>query len=153
MTTSSQQQVERIKKLKYDYWRACDAKDPEAFRRCFTEHGSTIDYGALGVTDADGMAAVFRRIALAKDETGHRVLDMHHGFHPDVTLLGDAEATGRWTLSFRQVDLRARTETVLSGEYDDHYVLEGGEWKMDRCRFTRGWSITRPLTDDTTVEQ
>jgi len=104
------------------------------FRRCFTKHGSSIDYGALGVTDADGMVEVFRRIALQKDESGHRILDMHHGFHPDITLIGDTEATGRWTLQFRQVDLHARTETVLSGEYDDHYVLEaveyGREWGL-----------------------
>ncbi|WP_127784350.1 nuclear transport factor 2 family protein [Rhodococcus sp. X156] len=146
-------QVERIKKLKHDYWRACDAKDPKGFRSCFTRTGSSIDYGTLGATDADGMAAVFERIALAQDGGGHRVLDMHHGFHPDVTIVGPAEATGRWTLQFRQVDLHARTETVLSGEYDDHYVIEDGDWKMDRCHFTRGWSITRPLTDDTVVEQ
>ncbi len=90
--------IERIKKLKYEYWRACDAKDPQGFRRCFTKHGSSIDYGALGVTDADGMVEVFRRIALQKDESGHRILDMHHGFHPDITLIGDTEATGRCIL-------------------------------------------------------
>jgi len=42
---------------------------------------------------------------------------------------------------------------VLSGEYDDHYVLEADEWKMDRCVFRRSWSIARPLSDDTAVEQ
>src|SRR5690606_4719812 len=52
--------IEEIKALKHRYLRACDAKDPEAFRACFVSSGASIDYGALGAfDDADGIVKVF----------------------------------------------------------------------------------------------
>jgi len=146
--------IERITALKYSYFRACDAKDPEAFRDTFVRSGSEIDYGPLGTTDADGMCELFRRVALATDDEGnHTVLDMHHGMHPVITLTGPGKATGQWTLRFRSLNLPARTETILSGEYEDLYVLENGEWKIQRTRFRTTWRMTRPIPPDTTIEQ
>lgn len=43
--------VEAIKALKHRYLRACDAKDPKAFRDCFVTAGATVDYGVLGSFD------------------------------------------------------------------------------------------------------
>lgn len=146
--------VEAIKALKYRYWRACDAKDPKVFRECFIASGASIDYGALGsFDDADQIAEVFTQIALQQVDGMHVVLDMHHGMHPDITVREDGSASGKWTLKFRQVNLVERTETVMSGEYDDDYVVEDGRWKMSKCHFRRSWAITRPLTDDCLVEQ
>lgn len=146
--------LEAIKALKHRYWRACDAKDPTVFRACFIASGASIDYGALGAfDDADQIAEVFTQIALQQVDGRDVVLDMHHGMHPDITVLDSGSASGRWTLRFRQVNLVERTETVMSGEYDDDYVVEDGQWKMSKCHFRRSWAITRPLGDDCVVEQ
>lgn len=146
--------VEEIKALKYGYFRACDGKDPDGFRASFVSTGSEVDYGPMGVTDADGMCAVFRRVALATDADGtYTILDMHHGMHPVINLTGPGEATGQWTLRFRSLNLADRTETVLTGEYDDHYVVEDDRWKIQRSRFRANWRMTRPISDDVTVEQ
>lgn len=146
--------IERIKELKYGYFRACDGKDPAGFRACFVEEGSEVDYGPLGTTDADGMCAVFRRFALHTDAEGnHTVLDMHHGMHPVITLLDPERATGRWTLRFRSLNLTDRTETVLAGEYEDTYVLEDGVWKIRRSAFRTNWRITRSLPEDARIDQ
>ena len=147
-------QIEAIKSLKHTYWRACDAKDPETFRACFIASGASIDYGSLGAfDDADKIAEVFTQIALHQVDGQHVILDMHHGMHPAITVHDASSASGAWTLRFRQVDLVARTETVMAGEYDDDYVVEDGRWKMSKCHFTRSWAITRPLGDDTVGEQ
>lgn len=150
------EQIEAIKALKHRYFRACDAKDPAAFRACFSAGGADIDYGPLGGhTDADRIAAIFTRIALRTVDGKPAVLDMHHGLHPDITITGAGCATGRWTLKFRQLNLIERTEKLLTGEYDDDYALEGiedGQWTITRSRFRQLWSITRPLGDDTVVE-
>ena len=120
-----------IEQLKYRYWRACDAKDPEGFRACFVAEGGVLDYGPLGRTDPDTMAGVFRRIALATaPDGGPRILDMHHGLMPAITVEGGGpgspptRATGTWTLQFRQVDRMRGTEYLATGRYDDVYVVE-----------------------------
>ncbi|WP_439028793.1 nuclear transport factor 2 family protein [Gordonia terrae] len=144
--------IEAIKHLKYRYWRACDAKDPSGFRSCFIQKGARIDYGPLGTfDDAEPMAQIFEQVALHRVDGQYVILDMHHGFHPDIALTSDTTATGRWTLKFRQVNLLDRTETVMAGEYSDEYVVEDGEWKMAASTLTERWSVRRPLGDDATV--
>lgn len=145
--------VAAIEAVKHRYLRACDAKDPVAFRSCFVATGSVLDYGELGTTDADGMAAVFERIALERVDGRHVVLDMHHGVHPDIQVLDADHATGAWTLCFRQVNLAEGTERVLSGEYADEYRREDGDWKIASCVFRPQWSITRPLGDEVVVHE
>ncbi|MEV0365971.1 nuclear transport factor 2 family protein [Nocardia fusca] len=139
--------IEAIKALKHRYFRACDAKDPARFRACFVTEGAVLDYGELGVSDADGMAAVFESIALRQVDGKHVVLDMHHGMHPDITVHVDGTASGQWTMQFRQVNLLDHTDTLSTGEYEDSYVLEDGRWKIAASRFRRLWSITRPVDD------
>ena len=145
-----------IEQLKYRYWRACDAKDPEGFRACFVATGGVLDFGPLGRTDPDTMVGIFRKIALATaTDGGPRILDMHHGFMPSLTVeepdAGQAphRATGTWTLPFRQVDRDQGTETLSTGEYSDVYVVEDDRWVMAECLFTPGWSVTRSLEDAT----
>ncbi|WP_280437912.1 nuclear transport factor 2 family protein [Nocardia carnea] len=145
--------VEAIKALKHRYLRACDAKDPKAFRECFAAAGAAVDYGVLGSFDADGMAAVFEKVALQKVDGKNVILDMHHGTHPEITVHDAEHASGKWTLKFRQVNLIENTETVMTGEYDDEYVVEDGRWKIAACRFEQYWSITRPVDDGCRVTQ
>ncbi|HEU4363548.1 MAG TPA: nuclear transport factor 2 family protein [Mycobacterium sp.] len=148
------EQIEAIKSLKHRYFRACDAKDPDTVRSCFIADGADIDYDVLGrFADADHLAAVYRRVALHTVDGNHVILDMHHGMHPEITLTGPGRATGRWTLKFRQVNLVERTERLLTGEYDDDYAIEDGQWKMSRCYFRQLWSLTRPLGADVTIDQ
>ncbi|MGV0626468.1 nuclear transport factor 2 family protein [Mycolicibacter minnesotensis] len=150
------EQIEAIKALKHRYFRACDAKDPDTFRACFIARGADIHYGPLGGFDgpdqADKLAAVFARIALHKVDGKPAILDMHHGMHPDISITGPGQATGGWTLKFRQLNMIERTERLLTGEYDDAYVIEDGVWRIARSHFRQLWAITRPLTDDTIVE-
>lgn len=40
--------AEKVRDLKYRYWRACDAKDVAGFRGCFTRTGAHVGLGAIG---------------------------------------------------------------------------------------------------------
>jgi len=141
--------VEQIKALKHRYLRACDAKRPEDFRNCFIAKGAILDYGPrIGkFEDADGIAAVFEAIALKRVDDKVVILDMHHAMHADIQVLSPTEATGAWTLRFRQVDLEAGEERVSAIEYADRYVVEDGEWRIARCEVSVLWTLAKPLPE------
>ncbi|WP_238419516.1 nuclear transport factor 2 family protein [Gordonia sp. 'Campus'] len=146
---AADEQVAAIKRLKYRYWRASDAKAVTAFRDCFVRSGARIDYGPMGTfDDADALTDIFRRVALHKIDGRFAILDMHHGMHPDITLTSGTTAVGRWSLRFRQVNLLDRTETVMVGEYDDEYIVEDGEWKIAASTLTERWRMRQPLAPE-----
>ncbi len=141
--------VAAIKALKHRYLRACDAKDPVGFRAAFVLDGAVLDYGdRIGRFEGvDALVGVFEAIALRKVEGRYVVLDMHHALHADIDVVSAAEATGRWTLRFRQVDLVARVERVSAIEYDDGYALQDGGWRIARSAVTTLWTLEQPLVD------
>lgn len=141
--------IEEIRRLKHRYLRACDLKQPEVFRECFVAVGASIDYGPrVGrFEDADGIAEVYRRVALERHDGHYTVLDMHHAMHDTIDVLSPTEATGQWTLRFRQVDRRAGTERVSAIEYDDRYEVEDGRWRIRSCHVRVLWTLSRPLPE------
>lgn len=141
--------IEAIRRLKHRYLRACDLKEPETFRDCFVAHGAVVDYGPrMGrFEDADGIADVFRRVALEQVDGAYNVLDMHHGLQDVIDVLSETEATGAWTLRFRQVDRRAGVERVSAIEYDDRYEVEDGQWRIRSCHVRTLWTLVTPLPD------
>lgn len=146
--------IEQIKHLKYRYWRACDAKDPDGFRACFIRHGAKVDYGPLGSFDDVGpMLDIYKQIALERHGDGYAVLDMHHGYMPEIALISDTEAVGTWSLQFRCIDVARRTDRTTIGVYRDRYVIEDGEWKMSETKFTALWTASRPLDESAEVAQ
>lgn len=144
--------VEAIKRVKHRYLRACDNKQPEVFRACFTPD-AVLDYGeAIGAfTGVDPIVAVFESIACRPVEGRNVVFDMHHAVLPDITLMTPDTAEGSWSLRFRQVNLKRRTETVGAIEYSDSYVRRAGEWLISRSEVRELWSMTTPLSEEVTV--
>ena len=41
--------IEAIKRLKYDYFYYCDTKQPDKMRQCFVDGPVHIDYGRVGI--------------------------------------------------------------------------------------------------------
>jgi hypothetical protein len=146
--------ITAIQQLKHRYWRACDAKDPQGFRDAFVRSGAKVDYGALGSFDDVGpMVAIYEDVALRRHGDGYALLEMHHGFMPDITVLSETDAEGTWSLRYRCIDLVGRTDTTMVGVYDDRYTVEDGHWKMSASRFAISWTMTVPLVDDAVVAQ
>jgi amino acid adenylation domain-containing protein/non-ribosomal peptide synthase protein (TIGR01720 family) len=145
--------IEQIRRLKHRYLRACDDKDIDALRSCFAAAAADIDYGALGRFDnAADFAAAFAAIALVEDDDGRfAIRETHHGVHPEIVLTSEYGATGAWTLQYRSVNLITMQQYVESGEYDDAYVRENGEWKILRSHYRTVWSLSGPLSQEDEV--
>lgn len=129
-----------IRRLKARYLNACDAKDVEAIRACFTED-AVIDFPPLGEFDLDGLMNIFTQMAATTP-----IVDVHHGHNGEIEINGD-EATGRWNLGFATYDPREKTFRMLASFYDDRYRKTDDEWRI--C-YTK--SSPRAIVDGTLAE-
>jgi len=144
--------IEEIKRLKYRYWRACDSKDPEAFRDCFVTSAADLDYGVLGIFhDRDALVDVYAGLALRRENGRWLYNDIHHGIHPDIEVQPDGSATGRWTFWFMRVDLLDNIVVQQSMEYDDRYVMENGRWLIQKSHVRALTGVAVPLAADAVV--
>jgi hypothetical protein len=145
--------VQAIERLKYRYWRACDAKDPDTFRDCFVKQGADIDYGpGLGAFhDREPLVDVFAGLARRRENDRWLFHDIHHGHHPVIELHADGSATGQWTFWFMRVNLAEHTVEQASMEYRDRYVREDGEWKIQRSHVIPLTTGSFPIPEGTRV--
>lgn len=124
-----------IRRLKARYLNACDAKDVEAIRACFTPD-AVIDFPPLGEFDLDGLINIFTQMAATTPIT-----DTHHGHNAEIEVDGDI-ANGRWNLGFATYDPRENTFRLLSGFYEDRYIRTPEGWRINYTK-----SIPRAVVD------
>ena len=123
--------IEAIKALKARYLNACDRQDPEAVRACFAEGEVIIDMDYFGRCEnrdefVDGI--------FVPRGCHDFVLDMHHCANPEIEIISASQATGLWSLNYRNINTRDHTLTLLSALYHDEYRKVGGQWKVTRSR-------------------
>lgn len=141
--------LEAIKRLKARYLNACDSQDAEAVKSCFAQGEVLIDMGHVGVFRSREEFVDFYRAAGCQPF----VLDMHHGANAEIELVDEHHAKALWALEYRNINLSARTLTVLSVVYHDEYVRIGEQWKISRsqcefktamqCSYASGTLVTR----------
>ncbi|SDS08570.1 nuclear transport factor 2 family protein [Pseudomonas oryzae] len=123
--------LEDIRRLKHRYLNACDLKEVEVIRDCFAAGEILIDYGPIGTfRERDSFVAVYRELACQP-----RVIDLHHGANPEIDLLGDDEAVGRWALCYCNLDAETGATRKLGGFYQDRYRRVDGQWRIVATAF------------------
>jgi len=122
--------VEAIRSLKARYLACCDAKDPVGMRACFLDGTVAIDYGVVGTFDrADALVEIFKQIGCHP-----HMVEMHHGVNPQITLLGDDHAEGRWGLHYQLINTNDGTLTQLGAHYEDEYRKTASGWKISATK-------------------
>ncbi len=115
---------EAIRLLKSRYLRACDLKQVDAVRDCFSPDGVRIQYQGFPVfTERNDFVAMYESMAC---QSG--VYDIHHATNWEIELTGADEARGVWSLNFRTILTGPRQVTRLAVEYDDIYRRHDGRW-------------------------
>ena len=116
--------IEAIKRLKYDYLFFCDSKQPDKVLECFVPGPLHIDFGQLGTfSRREELVAVFTRLACHDF-----MVEMHHAQNPRIDLLDDGNAAGTWGLYYHLIDTRQQTVTQLGACYRDEYRKLDGRW-------------------------
>ena len=118
--------IESIKQLKARYWFACDQRDPEAIRQCFTQNELLIDFGFIGqFTNLDTFLELFLQMT---DKPSH--IDLHHGLAPEIEIIDKTTAKGRWRMQFQLIETETQVAQFMGGYYLDEYCKEGDDWKI-----------------------
>lgn len=119
---------------------ACDLKQVEVIADCFADGEVLIDYGPLGVfRDRERFVALYRELACHE-----RVIDLHHGVNPEIELLNEDEARGRWALWYFNLDGESGATRQLGGFYQDRYRRVAGDWKIVASCFQAHSEVARP---------
>ena len=112
-----------IRDLKSRYLRACDMKDHQTVRDCFTEDARIRFEGFPDFDNPDDFVAIYRQFGCQPG-----VFDMHHGANGTIRLTAPDRAEGVWSLYFHNINLAAQTLTQLGVRYEDTYVRSDGRW-------------------------
>ena len=122
--------LEAIRQLKHRYLNACDLKEVETIRDCFASGPVLIDYEAVGrFEDRDSFVDLYASLACQP-----QVRDSHHGANPEIELLDNDHARGRWALGYFNLDTETGMTRRLGVVYDDEYQRVGGVWKIVQTR-------------------
>ncbi len=116
-----------IRKLKARYLNACDKKDVEAIRACFTVDAK-IDFPPLGEFDVDGLINIFTQMAVNTSIT-----DTHQGHNAEIDIHGNT-AKAVWNLGFATFNPADQSFRLLSGFYHDEYRKTETGWKISYTR-------------------
>ena len=123
--------AEAIRTLKSRYFFACDRKDPVTMRACFADGPVHIDYGAVGTFDnADALVALYSSIACHP-----HMVEMHHGANPQIEVIDETRAQGKWSLHYCLINTQNNSFTQLGGYYEDEYRRTPSGWKISSTRF------------------
>ena len=140
MTPDDLVELEQIKRLKYAYARCLDLKLWDEIAGLFTED-AVAAYSGGGYT-FEGREAIVEFLTRSMGaETFHSSHKMHH---PEIELTGPKSATGVWALDDTVIDTQWNITIRGASFYDDEYVKQGAEWRIQRTGYKRVFEEIQP---------
>lgn len=128
------EEIERIKRLKYRYWRAIDMGHADEVRDLVTED-VRVDYvGGTYRWQMEGREAFVQAVALAFSS---QAVSLHTGHHPEIDVVTETTARGTWYLTDMFINLQESIVTEGSALYHDEYVKVNGEWRIKVSTYER----------------
>jgi bile-acid 7alpha-dehydratase len=68
-------------------------------------------------------------------------IGQHTGHHPEIDILSETEAVGKWYLTDIAIDFRRKVTTTGSSLYTDKYLKTGGKWQIVDTEYFRIYEI------------
>ena len=125
--------IEEIKQLKARYFRALDSKDWPLMKRCLAQECiAKYDGGKYSFEGREGIVEFFSSYM-----DNPKLIFMHHGHHPEITLADDTHASGIWYLQDIVISLENNTTLRGAGFYHDEYIKRDGQWLICATGYER----------------
>jgi hypothetical protein len=126
-------EAERIRQLKYAYFRLLDTKRFEELGALLTDD-CTSAYQS-GELSHRGRQAIVEFLSSALADPG--VVTFHSGHHPEIAVGPDGTATGTWYLEDRVIVAAADFELHGTALYRDEYRKVDGQWRISHTGYDR----------------
>ena len=141
--------IELIQRLKHKYLRCVDTANIEELRDLFTED-ITVDFvGATYRWQMEGREAFLAGLKAAFHPRG---VASHVAHHPEIDVLTDTTAEGRWYLTDFFIDLGANQLTTGTVLYRDEYVKLDGAWRIKLTSYQRIYERVEPFTGHSQIK-
>ena len=126
--------IERIRQLKYRYWRSIDTGDVAALEALFTEDVKVDYIGGSYRWQVQGRDKIIESIA---NSFNANAVACHTGHHPEIEVLSETTATGIWYLTDIFINLKDKVRTTGSALYRDRYLKQNGTWRICETTYER----------------
>jgi len=126
--------IHAITQLKHRYFRLLDHKQWEELRECFTDDVET--HYESGHYRFEGVDAVMQFLSESLEGlTRSGRFALHLGHHPEIELIDERTARGRWTLHAPISDRGAGRVGRQDSFYQDEYRKTRGGWRISRIGY------------------
>jgi hypothetical protein len=141
--------IEAIKLLKAQYFRMVDTKDWEGIAGLFAPNAEFTRSGAINVLDPwtgayhpplppepdvrRGRGEIVKMMRAAVEH----VRTIHHGYTPEIEILGGGSATGIWAMCDEIRDKDYRLVLRGWGHYHETYEKNADRWLIKTARISR----------------
>ncbi|WP_101759134.1 nuclear transport factor 2 family protein [Oceanicoccus sp. KOV_DT_Chl] len=136
--------MEAIKQLKHRYFRCVDTFNMEEMKTVLHKDVKIRFKGGNYEWNLDDRDQYIANMSYAFTK---KSIGQHNGFHPEIQMLSDHEATGIWYLHDNMWIMNHKLKTHGTALYWDRYVKENGQWFIAETAYERLYELNDPITD------
>jgi len=136
------QDAEEIRLVKHRYFRCMDTANHEELRTLL--HPELITE-LIGGTSQVRLRSADAYVDFVREMIHSGIVSQQNGHHPEINVLSDTEAEGRWYLSDMIIDLGQETRTYGTALFDDRYEKHEGRWVIRQMRYERIFEVIEDL--------
>jgi bile-acid 7alpha-dehydratase len=136
--------TEAVKKVKHAYFRCIDTANLDELRGLLHPK---VHAKLVGGTYSIEFNDREDYIEMVANSFNSEFAGMHHGHHPEIEILSETEAIGRWYLQDIAMDFRRKVKTTGSSIYDDKYQKIDGKWVIVDTHYYRVYECVEDMPE------
>jgi bile-acid 7alpha-dehydratase len=130
--------TEAVKRVKYAYFRCIDTANLAELTELLHPKVHAKLVGGTYSIEFDNRDEYVEMVA---NSFNSEFIGQHTGHHPEIDILSETEATGKWYLTDVAIDFRRKVTTTGSSIYTDKYLKTDGKWQIVDTEYYRIYEI------------